>query len=133
MRYQWFLPLHPAKLVQNIDYAPTILRAAGIRIPKEVQGKSLVPLLKGKTPRNWRESILYTYYGKDIHAVISHRGVRNARHKLIEFYTKGEWEFYDLQKDPLEMNSEYDNPAYKRIIGDMKQELKKLMAEYRLG
>jgi len=121
------------EMVQNIDYAPTILDAAAIKIPTEVQGKSLLPLLKGKAPRDWRKSILYTYYGKDIHAVISHRGVRNARYKLIEFYTKGEWEFYDLHKDPLEMNSEYDNPEYGKIISDMKRELKRLMAEYRLG
>lgn len=121
------------EMVQNIDYAPTILEAAGITIPKEVQGKSLRPLLKGKTPKDWRESILYTYYGKDIHAVISHRGVRNTRYKLIEFYTKGEWEFYDLHKDPLEMNSAYNNAEYEEIISDMKQELKKLMTEYQLG
>jgi len=121
------------EMVQNIDYAPTILEAAGIDIPHEVQGKSLLPLLKGKTPRDWRKSVLYTYYGKDIHAVISHRGVRTARYKLIEFYTKGEWEFYDLQNDPLEMNSEYNNPKYEKIVSDMKRELKRLMAEYQLG
>ena len=62
-----------------------------------------------------------------------HRGVRNDRYKLIEFYTKGEWEFYDLQTDPLEMKSEYDNPRYGKIIGEMKRELKRLMGQYRLG
>jgi len=119
-------------LVHSYRYAPTIFEAAGIKSPKEVQGKSLLPLLKGKIPEDWRKSILYTYYGKDIHAVISHRGVRNARYKLIEFYTKGEWESYDLHKDPLEMNSEYNNPKYEEIISDMERELKKLMAEYKL-
>ena len=75
----------------------------------------------------------YTYYGKDIHAVISDRGVRHALCKLTESYTKGEWEFYDLHKDPLEVNSEYNSPKYERIISDMKRELKKLTAEYKLG
>ena len=120
------------EMVQNIDYAPTILEAAGIETPTEIQGESLVPLLKSKTPKDWRKSILYTYYGKDIHAVISHRGIRTERYKLIEFYTKGEWEFYDLQKDPLEMNSKYNNPNYAQIISEMKHQLRKLMTNYQL-
>jgi arylsulfatase A-like enzyme len=120
------------EIVQNIDYAPTILEAAGIEIPQQVQGVSLVPLLKGKSPKDWRKSILYTYYGEKIHAVAAHRGVRNERYKLIEFYTKGEWEFYDLHKDPMEMNNEYSNPKYEKMIGDMKQELEKLMSTYQL-
>lgn len=120
------------EMVQNIDYAPTILEAAGIEIPQQVQGASLVPLLKGKSPKDWRKSILYTYYGEKVHAVAAHRGVRNERYKLIEFYTRGEWEFYDLQKDPLEMKSEYHNPRYEKIISDMKQELEKLMSKCQL-
>jgi arylsulfatase A-like enzyme len=120
------------EMVQNIDYAPTLLEAAGIEVPQQVQGVSLVPLLKGKSPKEWRKSILYTYYGEEIHAVAAHRGVRNKRYKLIEFYTKGEWEFYDLQKDPLEMNSQYSNPRYEKIIRDMKQMLKTLMADYQI-
>ncbi|MBM4104502.1 MAG: DUF4976 domain-containing protein, partial [Planctomycetes bacterium] len=47
-------------------------------------------------------------------------------------YTRGEWEFYDLQKDPLEMKSEYHNPRYEKIISDMKQELEKLMSKCQL-
>jgi arylsulfatase A-like enzyme len=116
-------------MVQNIDYAPTLLEAAGIRIPPEVQGESLVPLLKGTRPANWRKIILYTYYGRGAHAVASHRGVRNDRYKLIHFHTKGEWEFFDLEKDPLEMKSEYDTPQYAEIIDGMKRELNRLMAE----
>jgi len=119
-------------LVQNIDYAPTLLQAAGIRIPPETQGESLVPLLKGNSPDNWRKSILYTYYGRGAHAVASHRGVRNDRYKLIHFHTKDEWEFFDLEKDPLEMKSEYDNPQYAEIIDGMKRELNRLMAEFEL-
>jgi arylsulfatase A-like enzyme len=121
------------EMVQNIDYAPTILEAAGIKVLQEIQGRSLVPLLKGSTLTDWRKSILYTYYGKDIHAVISHRGIRTEHFKLIEFYTKGEWEFYDLLKDPLEMKSEYNNPEYENRIRNMKHELKTLMQIYQLS
>jgi hypothetical protein len=59
-------------------------------------------------------------HGKDIHGVISHRGVPDARYKPIEFYTKGERKFYHLYKDPLEMNGEDNNPRYKKIMSDMK-------------
>ena len=119
-------------LVQNIDYTPTILEAAHAPVPPAVQGKSLVPLLRGRTPKDWRKTILYTYYGRGAHAVASHRGVRNRRYKLIEFHTKGEWEFYDLEKDPLEMNSVYDRPEYADIIRDLKKELARLMSHYQV-
>ncbi|AQT69817.1 Arylsulfatase [Anaerohalosphaera lusitana] len=120
------------EMVQNIDYAPTLLEAAGVEIPEAVQGRSLVPLLRGEKPDDWRESILYTYYGNDIHAVKSHWGVRTERYKLIEFYRTGEWEFYDMKKDPLEMKSEYDNPEYQTVVQDMKNEFEKLKAQYQL-
>ncbi len=121
------------QMVQNIDYAPTLLDMAGAETLKEVQGESLVPLLKGESPDDWRKSILYTYYEQGIHAVARHRGVRNERFKLIEFYDKGEWEFFDLKSDPLEMKSEYDNPKYASKIREMKQELQQLMKQYQLG
>lgn len=120
------------ELVQNIDYSPTLLEAAGVKSPEDVQGKSLMPLLKGKDSLKKRENILYTYYGRGAHAVASHRGVRNDRYKLIEFHTKGEWEFYDLETDPTEMTSQYTNPQYSDIIARMKRDLKQLMKEYDL-
>jgi len=119
-------------LVQNIDYAPTLLEAAGIVMPGAVQGKSLVPLLKGDRPEQWRNSILYTYYEEGIHGVVKHRGVRTSRYKLIEFYTTGQWEFYDLEKDPFEMRSAYADPKYKEEIDVLKAELERLKGEYDL-
>lgn len=118
------------EMVQNIDYAPTLLEAAGITPPEDIQGTSLVPLMKGESPDDWRDSILYTYYGRGAHAVVSHRGVRDERYKLIEFHTTGEWEFYDLQTDPLEMNSQYENPQYQGLISEMKQQLAQLKDKY---
>jgi arylsulfatase A-like enzyme len=121
-----------SEMVQNIDYAPTFLDAAGLDVPVEVQGTSLVPLLKGRRPQDWRTDILYTYYEEGIHRVSRHRGIRNARYKLIEFDSRDEWEFYDLKNDPLEMKNEYNNPRYHKRIIRMKQELKKLMQQYKL-
>jgi len=120
------------QMVQNIDYAPTILQAAGIKVPQEVQGRSLVPLLKGERPRDWRKSILYTYYEKGIHAVPCHHGVRNERYKLIDFYARGQWEFYDLEEDPHEMNNLYDDPAYQQKIAELKKELARLKTQYKV-
>jgi arylsulfatase A-like enzyme len=121
-----------SQMVQNIDYAPTFLEVAGVHVPGQVQGKSLVPLLKGKRPNAWRNSILYTYYEEGIHNVPRHRGIRNERYKLIEFYANETWEFYDLKNDPQEMKNQYSNPQYQQTITAMKQQLKELMKHYRL-
>ena len=119
-------------MVQNIDYSPTLLDIAGASVPAAVQGASLVPFLENASAKGVRDSILYTYYERGVHAVERHRGVRNERYKLIEFYAKGEWEFYDLEKDPTEMRSQYDNPEYSDIIANMKTELTRLMTNYEL-
>ena len=101
-------------LVQNIDFAGTFLDLAGVDAPDDMQGRSLVPLFKGRTPGDWRDSLYYHYYEFPgfWHAVRRHEGVSTARHKLIRFYGPDlpngeEWEFYDLKKDPQEMRSGY--------------------------
>ncbi|WKX78675.1 DUF4976 domain-containing protein [Zobellia laminariae] len=82
-----------------------------------MQGKSVVPLLKGKAPKNWRKSMYYHYYEyPGAHAVRKHEGVANKRYKLIRFYGEDvpngeEWEFYDLEKDPSEMNNMYNSAS----------------------
>ena len=119
-------------MVVNIDYAPTLLNYAGIPVPKDMQGKSIIKILEGKTPDNWRTSIYYHYYEYPAeHGVKRHYGIRNSRYKLIHFYFDlDEWEFYDLQKDPNEVNNIYNNLEYKTIIEEMKKELKKLKKQY---
>ncbi|HSG70714.1 MAG TPA: sulfatase, partial [Planctomycetaceae bacterium] len=89
-------------MVQNLDYAETFLDIAGALIPGDMQGKSLVPLLKGETPADWRKSIYYHYYEyPSVHMVPCHYGIRTETHKLIHFYEFGdEWELYDLERDP---------------------------------
>ncbi|MDA0817874.1 MAG: sulfatase [Planctomycetota bacterium] len=118
-------------LVQNLDYAETFLEIAGATIPADMQGRSLVPLLAGETPADWRESIYYHYYEyPSVHMVPRHYGVRNDRYKLIHFYQFDEWEFYDLETDPDELQNLYEHADYADEIATMKVELERLRAEY---
>jgi len=118
-------------MVSNLDFAQTFLDIAGIKQPEDMQGRSLKPLMLGETPNDWRKSLYYHYYEHPgVHNVQPHEGVANVRYKLIHFYKINEWEFYDLQNDPNEMKSEYDNPEYSEIVVEMKKELEELKDEY---
>jgi arylsulfatase A-like enzyme len=118
-------------LVQNLDYAETFLEIAGAKVPSDMQGASLVPLLQGQSPKDWRQSIYYHYYEyPSVHMVPRHYGVRTHRYKLIRFYQFDEWEFYDLQNDPDELTNQYNNPEYADEIAEMKQELERLRKQY---
>ncbi|MBT8037747.1 MAG: sulfatase [Verrucomicrobiae bacterium] len=126
-------------MVQNIDFAETFLDLAGVDPPEDMQGESIVPLMKGKTPADWRKSIYYHYYAYPgfWHSVKRHEGVSEKRFKLIRFYGKDvidgeEWEFYDLQKDPSEMKSEYLNPEYEGEIRRLKKEMQRLRTYYQV-
>ncbi|MBL6711934.1 MAG: sulfatase [Pirellulales bacterium] len=118
-------------LVQNLDYAETFLEMAGAAVPDDMQGRSLVPLLAGDTPDDWRESIYYHYYEyPSVHMVPRHYGVRNDRYKLMHFYQFDEWEFYDLETDPDELQNLYEDPNYADEIAAMKVELERLRTHY---
>jgi len=123
-------------LAQNIDFAPTFLDMAGIEVPSDMQGVSLVPLLKGQTPKDWRRSLYYRYYEyPGWHSVKRHEGAFDKRFKLIRYYGKDvengeEWEFFDLEKDPTEMKSEYNNPEYAAELARMRKELANLREYY---
>jgi arylsulfatase A-like enzyme len=119
-------------IITNIDFAPTILEAAGIDVPAEVQGASFFRNLEGETPADWKQSMYYHYYEFPFwHHVQPHYGIRNQRYKLAHFYYNIDvWEFYDLEKDPHELSNEIDNPAYDGIISEMKTELQQLMIKY---
>lgn len=121
------------QMVQNIDYAPTFLELAGAPIPEDIQGVSLVPLLKGEKPADWRKSLYYHFYEFPAeHMVKRHYGVRTDRHKLIHFYNDiDEWELYDLKEDPTEMHNLYGQPGYEKITEDLKAELVKLQTQYK--
>jgi arylsulfatase A-like enzyme len=118
-------------LVQNLDYASTFLEMAGAKIPEDIQGRSLVPLLKGERPESWRDAVYYHYYEyPSVHMVARHRGVRTERFKLIHFYQFDEWEFYDLEADPQELRSQYDNPVYAGEVAKLKERLEALRVQY---
>ncbi len=121
-------------LVQNLDMAGTFLAIAGVPVPETMQGLSLVPLMKGEQPADWRTSLYYQYFegeGK-VHNVYKHYGVRTDRYKLAHFHTLGEWEFYDLEKDPQEMQNQYANPDYADQVAALRAELARLREQYRV-
>ena len=120
-------------LVQNLDYAETMLEMAGAAVPREMQGRSLVPLLRGQTPRDWRDAIYYQYFEyPSWHMVRRHYGVRTKRYKLIHYYEVNEWELFDLEKDPRELRSVYGDAAYASVKGSMEQRLRELREQYRV-
>ena len=118
------------QMIQNIDYAPTLLDVCGIDIPNDVQGASFKPILEGKSPENWRKDLLYTYYGRGAHNVASHYGIRTERYKLIHFPKTDEWEMFDLKKDKNEMTNLYSNPEHKGKVQELKKGLQGLLDKY---
>lgn len=120
------------ELVQNIDYAPTFLDLAGAPIPDDIQGESLLPLLQGKHPRNWRKSLYYHYYEYPAeHAVKRHYGVLYKNYKLIHFYRDIDaWELYDLKNDPHELHNIYGQKGTEKITRELRRELLRLQKQY---
>lgn len=118
------------KMILNVDFASTFLDYAGLKAPADVQGRSIVPLLKGETPRDWRTSMYYRYYHyPGDHRVQPHWGVRTERHKLIYFNKLDCWELFDLEKDPHELNSVYNQPEYQKVQDQLKKELTRLRTD----
>lgn len=119
------------ELVQNIDYAPTLLDLAGVEIPDDMQGRSLVPLVQEADP-DWRDALYYHYYEfPNEHMVKRHYGIRTDRYKLIHFYNDiDDWELYDLQEDPMEMNDLYGQEDYESLTRQLKKQLTRLQEKY---
>lgn len=137
-------------MAMNIDFAPTMLDFAGVKVPSTMQGKSLRPVLTGTKPADWRTSVYYSYYDNSWklrdapreamadpsfefftpHRVGPHRGVRTAGHTLIEYYGDSYWELFDLEKDPEQVRNVYGDPSYAGIAAGMTQELRRLQTQY---
>lgn len=131
------------EIVLNVDFAPTFLELAGVAVPDEVQGSSLVPLLRGERPDDWQSSMYYRYWmhRDGAHLAPAHYGVRTATHKLICFYNDPldqpgahgpvdppEWELYDLVADPFEVHNVIDDPVHAAVRVELTAELARLQA-----
>jgi arylsulfatase A-like enzyme len=127
-------------IVSNLDFAETFLEVAGVDVPDDMQGRSLVPLLKGRTPADWRTSFYYHYYEyPGAHSVRRHYGVVDGRYKLIHFYPNpwdpdpiDEWELYDLESDPKELGSVYGEAKYAQVQKRLEAELARLRRELKV-
>ncbi|MCA9236223.1 MAG: sulfatase [Planctomycetales bacterium] len=119
-------------IVSNLDFAETFLDVAGVEAPEGMQGRSLLPILAGETPADWRDTFYYHYYeGPPAwHDVAEHCGVTDGHYKLIHFYTLDAWELYDLQADPHEVNNVYGQAEYAehqtRLLAEMTRLRKEL-------
>ena len=115
-------------IVSNLDFAETFCEVAGVPVPAEMQGRSLVPVLQGHTPGDWRKDFYYHYYEwPAVHNVRPHYGVVSDRYKLVKFYGDVDyWELFDLEKDPEELTSVYDDPAYAATRKQLHTELDRL-------
>ncbi|MCA9268677.1 MAG: sulfatase, partial [Planctomycetales bacterium] len=121
------------EFVSNLDFAETFLTLAGVEVPADMQGASLQPLLSdAPAPKDWRTAFYYHYYEfPGAHSVARHCGVRTDRYKLIHYYELSEWELFDLEKDPQELHSVYDDPAYADTQADLLRQLAALQTKYK--
>ena len=121
-------------IVSNLDFAATFLDVAGATIPGDLQGPSLVPILKGNTPKDWRKTHYYHYYESGGHGVALHFGLTDGRYKLIRFPEEeiDDWELFDLERDPNEMGSVYHNPEMVEVRERMMKGLELLQDQYEI-
>ncbi len=121
------------EMVQNLDFAPTFLEAAGIPVPEDMQGESVMPLLTGENDQWDREEVYYHYYEyPSVHMVKRHYGIVTKEYKLAHFYYDvDEWELYDRLNDPLELKNVYDDPEYATVVEDLKERLDALRVKYK--
>ena len=121
------------EMVQNLDFAQTFLEIASVQAPEEMQGESLLPLLKGKEDTWEREAVYYHYYEYPAeHAVKRHYGIATKDYKLIHFYYDvEEWELYDRKNDPQEMHNVFYDPGYAEVRKKMMQKLVEVRKKYK--
>jgi arylsulfatase A-like enzyme len=119
------------RMVSNLDFAETFLDVAGVEISSDMQGASLAPMLRGEPVDNWRDAFYYHYYEGPpaVHTVARHYGVATDRYKLIHYYDLDQWELFDLEHDPHELMSLYNDPNYSEVRDDLEKKLAELRKE----
>lgn len=118
-------------LIANIDFAPTFLDLAGVSRPAEMQGESFVGNMQGKTPALWRDSIYARYYVEGgEHATAAWYGIRTKTEKLVYYYKRDEWEYFNFKTDPDELHNGYNDPINAARIADLKAQLAVLREKY---
>ena len=139
MRWPGKIPagIRNTTMVQNIDYAPTIVSAAGADTPENMstfQGVSLLPTaFTGKKPDNWRDAIYYCFYeNPGEHNAPRHDGIRTDRYTLSYIWTSDEWMLFDMKKDPMQMKNVIDDPAYKSTVEQLKKRYNELRKAYKV-
>jgi arylsulfatase A-like enzyme len=118
-------------LVSNLDLAETFLDVARQPVPSDMQGASMLPLLRGENPKDWRQSFYFHYYEKGVHNVAPHRGVRTDRYTFAHYYETDEWELFDNTRDPKQLHSVYADEAYQSVVKELKAELQRLRILYK--
>lgn len=120
----------PEALALNLDIAPTLLELAGSPIPREIQGRSLVPVLRGNV-RGWRRSFLTEYFMEPGYPrTPSWQAVRNAQYKYIHYTElEGMDELYDLKADPYELKNLINEAGLAGPARELKAELERLLRE----
>ncbi|WP_129664076.1 sulfatase [Phytoactinopolyspora endophytica] len=133
-----------SSFVLNTDFAPTFAELAGVVPPEPMSGRSVVPLLQGEPPADWRRTAYYRYWEhmSDPHYVPAHYGIRTDRYKLVYYYGEGlglngvadqatepEWELFDLAADPHELRNVYDQPGYREVTRELTTELARVQKE----
>lgn len=122
-------------MVSIIDLPETFLEAAGLPVPADMQGRSLMPFFKGQTPADWRSSFYYHYYEfPGAHSVRKHYGVVTDRYKLFHFYEPemNYWTLIDREKDPSELTNVYQDPAYATTVKQLHGELEQLRSQLKV-
>ena len=113
------------QLVANLDVAPTFLDAAGLVPPKSMQGRSILPLLRGESPADWRDHLLYEYYWeRNFPQTPAMHAIRTDRYKYVHYY--GVWdtdELYDLASDPREATNLINSPEHERLVERLKDQM----------